>query len=89
MRIIGQIEHPRMKITLFNQNDKLSVKFEKHQAEIILKFREDQHVVLEKLRSTLPEENFKSIERQLDDILIFKNRFEPPIIQDGELLEII
>ncbi|WP_236976516.1 hypothetical protein [Membranihabitans maritimus] len=89
MRIIGQIDHPRIKITLFNQNDKLSVKFEKSQAEIILKFREEQSTVLNNLKADSPEKTFQFIEGKLDEILNFKNRFEPPITEDEDILEII
>lgn len=40
MRIIGELPHPTMKITVFKMGDKLSIKFEKHLLEQIYKFRE-------------------------------------------------
>jgi hypothetical protein len=40
MRIIGQIEHPTLKITVFKMDNKLSVKFESGLYEQTYKFRE-------------------------------------------------
>lgn len=40
MRIVGDIPHPRMKITVFNYQDKYSIKFERDLIEQIIKFRE-------------------------------------------------
>lgn len=42
MRIIGNIEHPNMKITVFKMDNKLSVKFELGLYEQTYKFRESE-----------------------------------------------
>ncbi|GAA5221957.1 hypothetical protein [Membranihabitans marinus] len=89
MRILGQIHHPQIKITLFTHNDKLSVKFEKGQAEIILKFKEDQSVVMENLTQEMEKTQFASIVKQLDHLLIYRNQLEPLPPQDPEFLDII
>lgn len=44
MRIIGYIEHPWMKITVFKMDDKISVKFESGQYEQTYKFRSGEGV---------------------------------------------
>ena len=89
MRVIGQLEHPRIKITLFDQNDKLSVKFEKGQSEIILKFRDDKSEVMDALHQENDYTGFSMIEKQLDSLLIYQNKFETGPIKDPELPEII
>lgn len=89
MRIIGQLEHPRIKITLFDQNDKLSVKFEKGQSEIILKFKEDQGEVMDALHKENDYTEFSMIEKQLDSLLIFQQKFESGPTMDPEMLDII
>jgi len=40
MRIVGHIEHPEMKITLFKMDNKYSIKFERGLFEQTYKFRE-------------------------------------------------
>lgn len=89
MRIIGQLSHPTIKITLFTHNEKLSVKFEKHQAEIILKFKEDQQQVLQNLHEALAQTQFQKIETQLNELLAMRATLEPPVSQDDEFLEIM
>lgn len=44
MRIIGYIEHPSLKITVFKMDNKLSVKFETGLYEQTYKFRMDHHL---------------------------------------------
>jgi hypothetical protein len=44
MRIIGNIEHPVMKITVFKMDNKLSVKFETGLYEQTFKFRESNEL---------------------------------------------
>lgn len=39
MRILGYIEHPQLKITVFKMDTRLSVKFEDERAEQTFKFR--------------------------------------------------
>lgn len=42
MRIVNYIEHPRLKITIFNHNAAFSVKFEAGKMEQIIQFREGE-----------------------------------------------
>lgn len=44
MRIIGDIEHPNMKITIFFNNNRVSIKFENELFEQTYKFREGMRV---------------------------------------------
>jgi hypothetical protein len=55
MRIIGNIEHPAMKITVFKMDNRLSVKFETGLYEQIYKFRESDDL-----------QDFQGIQRLVD-----------------------
>ncbi len=44
MRIAGQIEHPRLKITILEMNNRFSVKFEDQLLEQTYKFRSGPHL---------------------------------------------
>lgn len=44
MRIIGQIEHPQLKITVFKMENRISVKFENSQYEQTFKLGEDERL---------------------------------------------
>ena len=89
MRVIGHLDHPRIKITLFDQNNKLSVKFEKGQSEIILKFREDKSEAMDALHQENDYTAFSMIEKQLDSLQIFRQKFETGPTMDPELPDII
>jgi hypothetical protein len=41
MRVVGEIDHPRLKITVFKNDGKFSLKFEGGLLEQIYKFRDD------------------------------------------------
>jgi geranylgeranyl pyrophosphate synthase len=56
MRIIGNIEHPVLKITVFKMDNKLSVKFETGQYEQTYKFRESDEL-----------HDFESMQRLVDE----------------------
>ena len=40
MRIVGEVDHPKYKITIFKMNERLSVKIEDRLLEQIYKFRD-------------------------------------------------
>jgi hypothetical protein len=61
MRIIGYIEHPVLKISVFKMEHKFSVKFESGFAEQIYKFRQDD-----------PIQHLKDIQNLIDDDFIKK-----------------
>jgi len=66
MRIIGYIEHPTLKITVFQMDDKLSLKFESGLYEQTYKFRGSNEINnLEHLK-TLVDETF--IEKVMLDL---------------------
>ena len=44
MRIVGEIEHPRLKITVFKNDGKFSLKFENGLLEQTYKFRDDERL---------------------------------------------
>ena len=44
MRIIGQIEHPSLKITVFKMNERISVKFENEGYEQTFKLGQDDRL---------------------------------------------
>jgi hypothetical protein len=61
MRIIGYIEHPVLKISVFKMEHKFSVKFESGFAEQIYKFRQDDHI-----------QHLKDIQNLIDEAFIQK-----------------
>ena len=44
MRIVGEIAHPRLKITIFRNDGRFSVKFEQGLLEQTYKFRDDERL---------------------------------------------
>ena len=44
MRVVGEIDHPRLKITIFKNDGKFSLKFEGGLLEQIYKFRDDERL---------------------------------------------
>lgn len=83
MRIIGYLEHPRLKITVFKMDNKLSVKFETGMMEQTYKYRTQQGLEsitdieklvdadfttkVEALFSQMQKESFAAYERLLPD----------------------
>ena len=61
MRIIGDIPHPIMKITVFKNEGKLSIKFESGLIEQIYKFRDDERL-----------QTFEDIQKIVDEAFIQK-----------------
>ncbi len=74
MRIVGEIKHPRMKITIFRWNEKLSVKFEKNSLESIFKFSTEECSNVEDLKSKFSIEAIQQVERNLDSNVEIKNQ---------------
>lgn len=44
MRIVGEIDHPRLKISIFKNDGKFSIKFEAGLLEQTYKFRDDERL---------------------------------------------
>ena len=93
MRIIGYIDHPEMKITVFKMDTRLSVKFERGYLEQIFKFRQQNGLEhLAGVRKLVDdsfirqvEVQFRSMEKLHQTALI--NHFPPQ--PDDEFDEII
>lgn len=65
MRIIGEIEHPSLKITLFKMDNRLSVKFESGFYEQTYKFRTgDGLETAEDLRKIVDEGFIQAVDEQ-------------------------
>ena len=55
MRVIAQIQHPQMLISIFNMNDKFIVKFEAGPMEQTFKFTKEQFQSPEQIKAALDE----------------------------------
>ena len=66
MRIIGEIDHPILKITVFQMNNRLSVKFEAGLYEQTYKFRQGEGVdTLDDVRRIVDAEFAQAVEEEL------------------------
>jgi hypothetical protein len=66
MRIVGEIDHPRMKISIFKNEGKFSLKFEGGLLEQIYKFRDDDRLASVEDVKRLVDADFLS---KIEDIL--------------------
>ena len=92
MRIIGYIEHPVLKITVFKMDTRISIKFESGFYEQTYKFRiSDQIEDLESVKQLVDAEFLQAVERELHKMHQIKNqalrRLLPP--EEEEFDEII
>ncbi|MEN0046154.1 MAG: hypothetical protein AAF806_03735 [Bacteroidota bacterium] len=93
MRIIGYIEHPHLKITVFKMNNRLSVKFESGLYEQIYKFRErDDLKNIEQMKQLVDSQLITEVEKGLTQMHQQKNRalarYLPPI-EENEFDDLI
>ena len=66
MRIIGYIEHPHLKVTVFKMDNKLSVKFESGLYEQTYKFRMDDRLAsLEDVKKLVDMPFLQAVEEEL------------------------
>jgi hypothetical protein len=66
MRILGYIEHPRLKITAFKMDNRLSLKIEDEYAEETFKFRQQEGLsTLEDLQRLADGPFLKTVEQRL------------------------
>lgn len=66
MRIIGHIEHPRLKITVFKMDNRLSLKIEDEYAEETFKFRQQEDLsTLEDVQRLADDSFLKATEQRL------------------------
>ncbi len=92
MRIIGSIDHPVMKITVFQMDNKLSVKFETGLYEQTYKFRSSDTInTLEDMQQLVDEAFINNVLAQMTTLHQIKSqalsRFLPE--DDDEFDEII
>jgi hypothetical protein len=66
MRTVGELPHPRMKITLFHHNGKFTAQFEERDINIRFTSREsDQITTVEEFSALLSEDVISKIEAKL------------------------
>ncbi len=66
MRIIGEIDHPVLKITVFQMNNRLSVKFESGPYEQTYKFRQGEGIdTLDDIRRVVDTEFTRGVLEEL------------------------
>lgn len=69
MRIIGTIDHPTWKITLFKMDNKFSIKFEDRFLEQTYKFREGEQLSDEAALRQLVDDHFlQSVQREFESM---------------------
>lgn len=70
MRIIGYIEHPTLKITVFKMDNRLSIKFETGQLEQTYKFRASEHIAqLSDIQKLIDERFITGVSAQFQAML--------------------
>ena len=84
MRIIGQIEHPSLKITIFKLNNSFSVKFESGLHEQVYKFREGNEINgAASIKEIVDSHFIQQVEQQLIEMNQIRSkalvRFLPPV----------
>lgn len=93
MRIIGYIEHPIMKITVFKMDNKRAVKFEMGLLEQTYKWRAaDGCDTLGELQVLVDATFVKKVEQQFDEMYQTKSAVMQrllPTVQEAEFEEII
>ena len=93
MRIVGYVEHPNLKITVFQMDNKISVKFETGMYEQTYKFREMENLKsLEQVKKLVDGEFVNNVLQEFQRMHQFKNgaleSFLPKAAED-EFEEII
>ena len=93
MRVIGYIEHPTIKMSIFKMDNKLSIKCEGGLCELIYKFREDDSLKNAEDVNRLVDAHFvESVEKQLMEMqearFALLSRKQPRSLED-EFEEII
>ena len=87
MRIIGYIEHPVLKITVFKMNNKISVKLESGLYEQTYKFRESENLQnIQDVQSLIDKAFVQAVEADFRQMHQRKmqamGRFSPPSEED-------
>lgn len=70
MRIVGEIEHPVMKISIFKMGERFSVKFEHSGIEVTYKFSSEEGATdLAKVKEMMDEEFIKNVGKQIHEMI--------------------
>jgi hypothetical protein len=73
MRILGYVEHPRLKITIFKNDDKLSVKLESGLYEQTYKFRSETNLeTADDARRIIDADFMDAVEKNLQQMHTLK-----------------
>lgn len=70
MRIIGNIPHPKISISIFSMNDKYLVKFEAGPMEQTFKFFHDEVEGVEGIKKVLDEEFMQQIMDRFNEMFL-------------------
>jgi len=74
MRIVGYVEHPTLKITVFQMDNKLSIKFETGMYEQTYKFRAtDELKTLEQIKTLVEGDFVNNVLAEFQKMHQFKN----------------
>lgn len=87
MRIIGYIEHPVLKITIFKTNNRISVKLESGMYEQTYKFRESEQLnSIGQVKELINQKFIAAVEQEIAGMhqrkLQALQRFLPPAPED-------
>ncbi|MEZ4983119.1 MAG: hypothetical protein R2769_16340 [Saprospiraceae bacterium] len=71
MRLVGEIEHPVMKISIFKMGERFSVKFEHKGVEVTYKFSDEEGASdLGRLKKEMMDEDFiKKVGKQIHEMI--------------------
>jgi len=70
MRIIGNIPHPVVHITVFSMNDKYVIKFEAGQMEQVYKINQTEIGGMESIQKLLDEDFMKKITARFNEMFL-------------------
>ncbi|MBI3509919.1 MAG: hypothetical protein HY064_04595 [Bacteroidetes bacterium] len=70
MRIVGNIPHPDMSITVFHMNDKFIVKFEAGMMEQVYKFPQEKFGGMDAIREAMNETFLKKVKARFNEMFL-------------------
>ncbi|CAN5906589.1 hypothetical protein BH11BAC7_BH11BAC7_28120 [soil metagenome] len=70
MRIVGNIPHPDMRITVFHMNDKFIVKFEAGPMEQVYKFDQGNYPGLEAVQKLVDAEFIANVLKRFNEMFL-------------------
>ena len=70
MRIVGNIPHPDMRITVFHMNDKFIVKFEAGPMEQVYKFDQEKYPGFETVQKLVDAEFMANVLKRFNEMFL-------------------